>query len=144
MKRLHDIPVVATMTPGEAQQTGNVFPILHQIRHALDVLRTSGESTTIDLSAIPFSPGDREELFRILGKGEVSATLEALGETRFQETAYPGVWLVVHESPQKTELTSSIEVTSVPSLLRTPQQDIRDACDSLDRYLTQTSTEESA
>lgn len=143
MSHLQDIPIAVLDDQGGPSGTGNVLPILFEIRHALSRLASEGEATTIDLAAIPFGPGDREELFRTLGEGEVNASLQALGETRILETAYPGVWLITHLSPQGVELTTQIEISRIPSLLASPEQDIRDALDTLDTYLHDQSAQES-
>jgi len=144
MSHIQDIPITVLDRQGSQAQTGNVLPILNEIRYALALLVAKGTSTTIDLSAIPFAPGDREELERILGQGEVSALIDALGETRIRETDYRGVWLVSHHSPQGDNLATQIEVTRTPSLVSTPEQDIPDAVDALDDYLNSQLTQESA
>lgn len=144
MSGLTDIPVAVMEDPGNPPGTGNVIPILHEIRHALSQLALADEATLIDLAAIPFGPGDKEELLRILGEGEIKATLQALGESLIQETAYPGVWVVTHHSPQGIELTTHIEITRTPSLLNTPEGDISEAAAALDTYLQEQSAQESA
>ena len=111
--------------------TGNTFPLLHEIRHALERLASTGEPTTIDLSSIPFAPEDRAQLLDILGKGEVEARLDAFGPSNIRETAYPGVWLVQHMSPQGEEHSSLIEITRFPSLLQTPEADVTDSAAAL-------------
>lgn len=106
--------------------TGNALPILHEIRHALEKLAETGEPKTIDLSSIPLSPEDRDQLLDTLGQGEVEATLDAFGPSNIRETAYPGVWLVQHMSPQGGEHSTLIEITRFPSLLLTPEADVKD------------------
>ena len=56
MSGLETIPVTV-VTDEPLTQTGNMVPILNEIRHALSHLAETGESTTIDLGAIPFGPG---------------------------------------------------------------------------------------
>ncbi len=143
MSGLETIPVTV-VTDEPLTQTGNMVPILNEIRHALSHPAETGESTTIDLGAIPFGPGEREELLATLGKGEIEATLHALGESLIHETAYPGVWIVTHRSPQGGELTTCIEVTRTPSLLSTPPADVSEAAAALKRYLQDHSARESA
>lgn len=144
MSRLRDIPIQVLDGQGSQSETGNVLPVLHEIRHALARLAGTGETTSIDLSAIPFAPGDEAALFQLLGQGEVAAAVNALGETSIQETAYPGVWLVTHRSPQDTLLSTQIEVTQTPALLSTPAADLSDALVALDEYLSSPSAQESA
>ena len=59
--------------------TQNVKPLLHEIKHALEGLIENGESSIIDLRSIPLAPGEEEKILDTLGKGEVSAQLDALG-----------------------------------------------------------------
>jgi hydrogenase-1 operon protein HyaF len=105
----------------------NAIPLLHEIRHALLRLAETDEPTTIDLSAIPFGPGDRDKLFAALGQGEVSASVNAMGETLINESRYPGVWIVRHHSPVGDELATHIQVTRLPSMLITPEADLGEA-----------------
>ncbi len=125
---------------GNAQ---NAMPLLHEIRHALQHLAKTGDPTTIDLSSIPFGPGDREQLFDILGEGEVSARVHALGETQVHETRYPGVWIVRHQSPVGEELATHIEVTRLPSMLITPEEDLGEAAAQLAADLETDATDNS-
>lgn len=122
---------------GQLETTHNALPVLHEIRHALQRLSELGEPTVIDLSSIPFAPGDRDRLFEALGRGEVTATLDALGKTRISETAYPGVWLVQHLTTDDQVLTAQIEVTRLPTLLVTPEADLPDAVAALGAHLDQ-------
>ena len=49
-------------------QTGNVLPLLHEIRHALRQLLDTGETTSIDLRGLPMAAGEQERLIGFLGK----------------------------------------------------------------------------
>lgn len=117
------------------RSTDNALPLLHEIRHALDRLTATGQSTTIDLSSIPFSPNDRERLFETLGQGEVQAKVHAFGPSTIRETGYPGVWLVQHMNPHGEELSTCIEVVRVPPLLVTPESDVKDSAAALEQRL---------
>lgn len=135
MSGLESIKVKVEGLGGSAAFAHNALPVLHEIRHALAELAGGGEPTVIDLSAIPFGPGDREQLFQVLGEGEIKATLSAMGESLIRETAYPGVWLVTHLSPQGEELATHIEVARLPALLITPELDVKDALAALSARL---------
>ena len=115
----------------------NAIPLLHEIRHALQKLADSGATTTIDLSSIPFGPGDRDRLFDVLGHGEVEAKIDAMGDTRVEETAFAGVWLVHYFAVSGEHLATHIEVTRCPSLLETPAQDLADAARALQARLAE-------
>ena len=104
--------------------TGNVEPLLHEIRHALGRLAIGEEGTTIDLKRLPLAPGEEERIEKTLGTGEVRAELDVLGPTLIQETSYPGVWLITHRNADDVVVGRFIEVTWVPELLRSQQADI--------------------
>jgi hydrogenase-1 operon protein HyaF len=104
--------------------TGNVPPLLHEIRHALERLAGGGPGTAIDLRSLPLAPGEEERIESLLGQGEVRAELESLGKTLVQETAYPGVWLVTHRNADDAVVARFIEVTRMPDILMSQPQDI--------------------
>lgn len=105
--------------------THNVKPLLHEIRHALDALLQDGEQTVIDLRSMPLAPGEEQHLLDELGQGEVYARFNALGPTEIIETRFGGVWVVVHYNKADEVIGKFIEVCSIPELLRSQQEDIR-------------------
>jgi hydrogenase-1 operon protein HyaF len=132
MHGLAGIPLSVEPVERPRVASGNCLPILHEIRHGLKRLAESGESTLIDLSAIPFGPGDEERLLALLGRGEVQARVDALGPTQVLETAVHGVWLVDYRNEEDQRLALHIEIASVPDTLRAQPRDVRDAIELLD------------
>ncbi|MES9904236.1 MAG: hydrogenase expression/formation C-terminal domain-containing protein [Sedimenticola sp.] len=130
MNLLDDIPILVDAPEIAPRVVGNALPILHEIQHALQRLLDSGETTVIDLRAIPFGPGDEERLLAILGVGEIEATLNALGETNVSETGYPGVWLLDHRNQDNERIALQVEITLIPEILCSRREDV---CDSLER-----------
>jgi len=106
--------------------SGNVKPLFHQVRHALQRLLTDGTSTLIDLKAIPLAPGEEERILAELGSGEVCAELNVFGRSEARETAIPGVWVVTHYDGQAAPRTRFIEVTRVPQILCSQTPDMVD------------------
>lgn len=133
-------------SPGLIENTlgawGNCLPILHELRHGLKRLARSGETTQIDLSSIPFAPGDEQRLLEILGEGEVEANVDALGPTRVWESGIHGIWLVDYRNIDGQRLALHIEIATVPNILRTQPQDIKDAIDKLEA-LVETASDDS-
>jgi HupH hydrogenase expression protein, C-terminal conserved region len=105
--------------------TGNIVPLLHEIRHALERLLERDESTAIDLRSLPLAPGELERIEALLGTGEIAAELEALGPSTIRETAYPGVWITTHFNADGETVGKLIEVTRIPSILQSQDADIR-------------------
>jgi len=63
-------------------ETGNVKPLLHEIRHALQRLVQGEDGTVIDMRSLPLAPGEEKRIEEALGQGELRAELNALGLTR--------------------------------------------------------------
>jgi HupH hydrogenase expression protein, C-terminal conserved region len=115
--------------------TGNVEPLLHEIRHALKRLAAGEEGTVIDLKSLPMAPGEEQRIESALGEGEVRAELQALGPTVVQETAYPGVWLVTHRNADNEVVARFIEVTRMPEILMAQREDIERGIEKLESEL---------
>ena len=135
MSVFDNIQIRADAPPPAPAVTGNALPILHEIRHALRQLADTGEATVLDLRAIPFGPGDEERLFSFLGRGEVSATVDTLGESRVWETGYPAVWVVEHRNPENERIALQIEITDIPGILKTQPGDAVESLALLDDRL---------
>ncbi len=134
MTSLGDIPV---MLGGQAAITdfGNALPVLSEVRHALARLIETGDPTQIDLGAMPFGPGDEERLMALLGNGEVTATIDALGPTRIRETAFGGVWIVEYLNADEQRVALHLEIDEVPRMLRPQPGDLDDALSAMDARL---------
>ena len=122
---------------GEVAFTGNVTPILNEIKHALNSLIETGESTTIDLHAIPMAPGEMQQIESLLGTGEVTATINAMGSSTVNESIYAGVWLVTHRNTDDEILGKFIEITRIPSILESQTEDMRGALEALPDLLAE-------
>jgi hydrogenase-1 operon protein HyaF len=135
MSSLNNIGVTVEQGDLNASDWGNALPILHEIRYRLEQLATSGESSLIDLRAIPFGPGDEDRLLELLGRGEVQASIEALGTTRIWESAIPAVWLVDHYNGDGERIALHVEISRIPEILCTPPEDADEAVGRLDARL---------
>lgn len=118
MSLIGEIPVQVEATHG------NVRPILFEVLHALDRLLDEDTPTTIDLAGLPFGPGELDGLEALLGEGELVATLDALGNSRIRETAYPGVWWIEHRNVNNEVVGRYLEVTRLPEILCSQDADI--------------------
>lgn len=117
-------------------KTGNILPLLHEICHALDELLSSDQTTVIDLQAMPFAPSELSDLKSILGIGEVSAELNALGKSSFQETALSGVWWVSHFNAHQQIVSQTLEICRIPAFLLAQQTDIQIGLQQLSEQLS--------
>jgi hydrogenase-1 operon protein HyaF len=120
--------------------TGNIAPLLHEVRHALARLASDGETNIIDLQTIPLAPGEADKILAVLGEGEVRAKLQCLGESEVRETSFPGVWIVTHFDEMGDLKSRFIEVTRIPQILESQPDDIADGLARLEMKLAQPTT----
>lgn len=104
-----------------------VKALLRELQALLQDLVNEGKSASVDIRSLPLSPIDYDFLKSFLGEGEVTATINALGPTTIRETEIPGIWWVTHSNADEMILTESIEVTELPEMLKTQQQDLQHA-----------------
>ena len=115
--------------------SGNVAPILHEIRHALFDLAQSGATRIIDLKSMPLAPGEQERILEVLGEGELRIELVSLGRSDICETGYPGVWVVTHYDEDGELKARFIEISRIPDIVMSQQGDINDGLDRLQQTL---------
>jgi len=120
--------------------TGNLVPLLYEIRHALKRWLDDGQTHVIDLRTIPMSPDEEQRLLEVLGDGEVSAGLAALGSSDVTETGFPGVWLVTHRNDDDVLVGRFIEVCQIPEILKSQAEDAAAALQRLDDLLANAET----
>jgi len=132
MPRLISIPDPAQ--PGAATPCHSAagLAILQEIRHGLSRLVATGQGGLIDLGAIPLGPDEEARLLTLLGQGEVTAEIAALGPTRIWETGVPGVWVLDHRNLEGQRLALHIEIARIPKMLVTQPQDLEGATAALD------------
>ncbi|MCP3851241.1 MAG: hydrogenase expression/formation protein [Gammaproteobacteria bacterium] len=135
-KTLADIKVhvedsIQAEAPISDGETGNLQSILTEIKFALEQLLQQKKSHSIDLRAMPWSPGEQKQLEEYLGKGEVQIKLNALGKSNFYETQYSGVWMVTHYNPEGEIISQLIEITTMPEMLFSCNEDIKESIEQL-------------
>lgn len=139
MSGLNDIGVKVLNPPpvGEDGLSGNADAILHEIVALLETYTASGEIGAIDLHSLPLTPTDYELLRNTLAEGEVHAQINVIGNTEVRETLYPGVWWLTYYNAEGDIVADLLEITSVPEILKAPEEDIRDGLIRLRDLLTQ-------
>ena len=104
--------------------TWNVMPLLHEVKHAMGRLINQNETSVIDLRSIPLAPGEEDKILNLLGQGEIQSQLNALGLSEIIETQYAGVWIVTHYNDEDDIIGRFIEVTFIPEILRSQEEDV--------------------
>jgi len=133
MSGLDEIRVVAGEAGGMRE---NVRAILHEIETLLGRLLETGEASAIDIRSLPLMPGDYGALESALGSGEISAEFHGdSGPTVMTETGIPGIWWVTHFDQDEEVAAEFIEITMVPEILLSQQEDIRDGLEDLRQRL---------
>ena len=127
---------IVKMTPGSYEVSSQTTPATFQndpgsalatMKDSIPVFVAEGETAVIDLLAMPFAPGELERLLERLEGGEVSARIEALGETLIRESRFPGAWVVDHYNTEQQRIALQIEITDVPRMLCSQREDIAEA-----------------
>jgi hydrogenase-1 operon protein HyaF len=130
MSRLTDIPIriepsarieIPAVVGGLG---GGVAAILSELVTLLERLANEEAPGAIDLRSLPMSPLDRAELQRVLGDGEVQATVNAQGLSKMRETGVSGVWWIEHFDLQGELIAELIEVSRVPQILLSASDEI--------------------
>jgi hydrogenase-1 operon protein HyaF len=148
MSRLADIPIriepSARHEPSAWSETppavgglgGAIAAILSELATLLDGLLDAEVPGMIDLRSLPMSPLDRAQLLRVLGQGEVQATVNAEGLSMLRETGVSGVWWVEHFDPRGELIAELLEVTRVPQLLASASDEIAAGARTLRERIT--------
>ena len=116
-------------------ETGNLQSILSEIQYALQELLEQKKIHCIDLRAMPWSPGEEQKLENYLGRGEVAIELNTLGKSTFYETQFSGVWLVSHYNQEEELIARQIEITYLPEMLFSQNEDIKNSLERLKTVL---------
>lgn len=130
-----DVNMGMDIKSGEAIPSMNIEPILHEVKHAIERLIQSGESSIIDLQTIPLAPGEDEQIHQRLGNGETVINIDALGPSTLAETAYPGVWWVEHRNHDGLLTSLHIEISHVPAIVFPVNEDLQEGLEQLQNSL---------
>jgi hydrogenase-1 operon protein HyaF len=137
MSSISQIPI--QVLPAGDGLTGQAEAVLAEVAEMLGRLLETGKGDSIDLRSLPLSPADKAWLDEQLGRGEVEILLDAGGDSTLTETAYSGVWKVVHRDIDGRVIVELIEVGYVPEIVLPTSLDIQASCDKLQSSLKQIS-----
>ena len=103
---------IVAAEPGVSAQA-----VLSEIEERAMRFSATGEAASIDLRCLKAMPDEREMLEILLGRGEVSAVLDAMGRSEIHETAIPCVWWVRHRNADDEIVGELIEIAEIPDVL---------------------------
>ncbi len=127
--RKAESPVIAA-APGSS-----ALAIVSEIEASARSFADTGEIASIDLCCLKSMPDERDMLSRMLGDGEVSAIVDAVGRTEIRETAIPCVWWIRHRDHEGATVGESIEITCIPDLLEGDRKAVVRGLESLNAAL---------
>ncbi len=107
--------------------TGMADAVLNEVASLAARHAETGDWAAIELTSMPLTRQDREEIETRLGRGEVEATIELAGRSEVWETAYAGVWFVRHLGIDGKVATETIEICAAPVILLSHPDDRRAA-----------------
>lgn len=117
--------------------TGMAYSLFSEIAERLEALDERDETSSIDLRSIPLTQADLQDLEELLGRGEITVSLELAGKTEVWETEYSGVWWIRHRGGGERIATQTIEVSRIPEILMTHPVDVKSAASRIRRDLEQ-------
>lgn len=117
--------MIINVEVADPHSVGNITAILAEIASRLGELASDGKTGLIDLKGLPLSSGEYEHLRFTLGRGEVSANLDAIGMSEIVETQFSGVWWVTHYNDQGDIVADLIEIATIPNILLSQPEDMR-------------------
>ena len=97
----------------------------------------------IDINSLPLAPGEYEALRGMLGQGEVSVRIDAIGPSEIIETHYPGVWWVTHYNVEGDIVSDMLEIAPVPDIVKSQPEDMRAGLARLRTRLSEVADESS-
>ena len=115
-------------------ESGNLDSLLSEIAFHLEQLLEQKKTHSIDLRAMPWSPGDEDKLEAYLGQGEIQIELNALGKSLFYETQYSGIWIVTHYNQEDEIIGKLIEITYMPEMVFSQEDDVKDSIERLKQH----------
>lgn len=106
-----------------ARDSINVRSILVEIQQGLKDFNKHKDNYIIDLGSIPLSTEEREQLFELLGHGELKISLSTLGKSEIYETLFSGVWVIQHRDEQGQFNGMFIEIGDIPDIILSHEDD---------------------
>jgi hydrogenase-1 operon protein HyaF len=125
-------------------ETGMAQAIFNELTDYLQQLASEGNTQVIDLSGLPLNGADHERLEQLLGRGEVTATLETMGTSHIHETGFSGIWWIRHFSADQQLISEFIEVAWVPDILKAHPDDVNAAAAAMQTSRAQQQRSENA
>ncbi|TCJ17175.1 hydrogenase expression/formation protein [Parasulfuritortus cantonensis] len=129
--RLH-APVPAIARPEAGAGVANAPALLAEIEEQLGL---GTAQHVINLTLLPFTPGDGDYLDQALGRNGVTILSRGYGNCRITGTGVPRVWWVQYFNAQDALILNTIEIADVPEVARAAADDLADSRERLAEVL---------
>lgn len=130
--RARAAPFAAVARPDAGAGVANAPALLAEVE---EQLRLATPHHVINLTLLPFTPGDGEYLDQALGRGEVTILSRGYGNCRITATAVPRVWWVQYFNASDALILNTIEIADVPEVARAAPEDLADSGERLAEVL---------
>ncbi len=94
-------------------------------------LRLGTSHHVLNLTLLPFTPGDGEYLDAALGRGAATILSRGYGNCRITATAQPRVWWVQYFNAQDALILNTLEVVDIPEVACAAEEDLADSRERL-------------
>lgn len=125
-------PFDAIVRPAAGEGVANAPALLAEIE---EQLRQGATHHVINLTLLPFTPGDGDYLDAALGRGGVTILSRGYGNCRITATAVPRVWWVQYFNASDALILNTIEIADVPEVARAAPEDLADSGERLAEVL---------
>ena len=105
----------------------NALPILVELEAAVAEYESSGTLHSINLSLLPLTEEEIEFLDARLGRGAVDILSRSYGKCQVISTLTANVWWVRYYNSMGTPILNTLEVVSVPEVVKAAREDLSDS-----------------
>lgn len=127
-------PSINPLVPGVM----NAPSLLHEILQSSDESLAAGEGAparVLNLTLLPVSNEDLEQLTAALGPGPVTILSRGYGNCRISSTGVPRVWWVQYYNSMDQLILNTIEVVTIPEVALAAREDYEDSVERLAEWL---------
>nr|ANC58187.1 hydrogenase-1 operon protein [Candidatus Methylacidiphilum infernorum] len=134
-----DLPLIPSFNLGELSTTRpglmNGPYILVEISRIAREHDFTPHPRVIPLNFLPLSLADQKLLDEKLGHGELTICIKGYGQCWIKNTPYRNIWWVEHLNVEGKSIFKSIEITSIPSLIRTAREDMERGLSKIEKLM---------
>jgi hydrogenase-1 operon protein HyaF len=113
----------------------NARSIVEELRHHAGAWRPGDPAHVVNLTLLPFGPGDHSGLDAVLGEGPVSILSRGFGNCRIASTRVRNVWRVRFYNSMNTLILDTLEVVDIPEAARAAGDDRDESIERLEELL---------